>query len=74
MPVYEYVCLDCHSTFEALRSMREADLQQACVECGGAHVSRTLSVPFVARPTQHSETASSGCACGGACSCGAQHR
>jgi len=44
MPVYEYVCADCHSTFARLRSMSQANAPTPCTECGGSHTSRAISL------------------------------
>jgi putative FmdB family regulatory protein len=71
MPLYEYVCLDCLTRFDALRPMVEADSPIACEECESGHTSRALSLFYAqsqgeARP----QPAGHGCACGGSCSCG----
>ncbi len=42
MPIYEFVCSDCHKEFEVL--VRDQHPVQ-CETCGGAHVTRLLSVP-----------------------------
>jgi putative FmdB family regulatory protein len=74
MPLYEYVCRDCHTRFDALRSIKDADAPIDCENCQSEHTSRKLSVFFA-----HSEgrtvtqTSSAGCAscAGGSCaSCG----
>jgi len=44
MPLYEYICLDCRTRFDALRSMKDADATIACHNCQGEHTSRLLSV------------------------------
>ncbi len=43
MPVYEYVCRDCDTVFEARRSRAEADAPLACPD-GHERVARRLSV------------------------------
>ena len=43
MPVYEYVCRDCDTVFEARRTMAEADAPLACPD-GHGRVARRLSV------------------------------
>jgi putative FmdB family regulatory protein len=70
MPLYEYVCLDCETVFDALRPMAKADAPIACEECESEHTSRMLSV-FFAHSEGRTSPASSGaaCACGGSCSC-----
>jgi putative FmdB family regulatory protein len=42
MPLYEYECRDCASTFEALVFSGDT---VACPDCESAHVERLLSVP-----------------------------
>ncbi len=74
MPVYEYICLECHEKFDSLRAMSEADAPIACDACGGNRTSRTLSVFYT--HTNGGTTAAgaaAGCACsaGGACACSA---
>jgi putative FmdB family regulatory protein len=69
MPLYEYRCDDCGTTFESLvRSARLAD-QQDCTGCGAPRARRLLSV-FSAPKASGSDGASmmggGGC-CGGAC-------
>lgn len=70
MPIYEYICMDCNTEFDALRPMAEADAQIACQQCESEHTLRTLSV-FNAHANGKSIVSSSPgqCACGGACSC-----
>ena len=33
MPIYEYVCSDCGSKFELLRSLSQADKEAECPQC-----------------------------------------
>jgi putative FmdB family regulatory protein len=76
MPVYEYYCSHCHTKFEALRAMRQADDPIACENCESERTARVLSV-FFATSGGHAVSGMSegggGCACGGACSCGHSH-
>ncbi|HEY46964.1 MAG: hypothetical protein AMJ88_02870 [Anaerolineae bacterium SM23_ 63] len=44
MPIYEYICLDCETKFDALRSMSDADAPILCSNCESAHTSRTISL------------------------------
>ena len=46
MPLYEYLCHDCRTRFEALRSMRDADAPIACHHCQGEDTSRVISLFF----------------------------
>ncbi|UCF62016.1 MAG: zinc ribbon domain-containing protein [Anaerolineaceae bacterium] len=44
MPIYEYICLDCETKFDALRSMSDADAPILCSKCESGHTSRTISL------------------------------
>jgi len=44
MPIYEYICLDCETQFDALRSMSDADTPIRCENCDSDHTSRTISL------------------------------
>lgn len=70
MPLYEYVCLDCRTPFEALRRMAEADAPIVCQQCESEHTLRTLSVFSAHSNSKYTVSSSpSACACGGSCSC-----
>jgi putative FmdB family regulatory protein len=43
MPLYDYRCLACGSTFELLRSLREAEEKLTCPNCHSEQVERLLS-------------------------------
>lgn len=43
MPIYEYACSKCYSTFEAL--VRSADDKVSCPKCGGKRLVKQFSVP-----------------------------
>jgi len=74
MPVYEYFCGQCHTKFEALRPMREADAPIKCVECNSSKPARVLSVFFATSGGKPIEGTGGGCACGhGTCGCGHGH-
>jgi putative FmdB family regulatory protein len=71
MPVYEFVCLACEEHFDRLLPMA-AD-EPSCPRCGATRTRRQLSVIAGLAPSRDgsvSASASSGCACGGACACG----
>jgi putative FmdB family regulatory protein len=73
MPIYEYMCLDCGTKFEILRSMKDADNPVLCEECEGEHTSRQLSVFFAQSGGRVVTATGSGCSScsGGSCaSCG----
>jgi putative FmdB family regulatory protein len=80
MPVYEYRCLDCERTFEALVRTGRDDAE--CPSCSGTHLTREMSV--FASPTTGdgaaraasaiaanggSRMTSGGGCCGGGCGC-----
>ena len=55
MPIYEYRCLSCDATFEAL--VRGGDAV-TCPHCGSSSLGKLISVPFVSsgravRPPGH---------------------
>jgi len=64
MPLYEYICLDCKTRFDALRTMRAADEPIECKQCKGEHTSRTISV-FYAKSGGKALAGSSASGCGG---------
>jgi putative FmdB family regulatory protein len=68
MPIYEYRCVDCGESFEALVSASRPEAQ--CPRCQSANLSRELSV-FASARSDDAAMASSGgggC-CGGGCGC-----
>lgn len=74
MPLYEYFCLNCRTTFDVLRPMRQADEPIRCQACESPKTRRVLSL-FAAQTSNAADghPSSSGCACGGACACGHHH-
>jgi putative FmdB family regulatory protein len=68
MPLYEYRCADCETSFERLvRSWTEA---VTCPSCDSALVEKQLSTFALAGPSGAGGSAG-GCACGrGGCGCG----
>ena len=72
MPLYEYYCPSCRSTFDKLRPLGATD---TAVRCSAGHdgVRRLVSVFSVggrAAVAEAEPVTGGGCACGGACSCG----
>ena len=72
MPIYEYLCQDCHQSFEMIRAMQEADNPLECIHCHSRHVKRQLSLFNAA---SHGQPIAGGGGCsgcsGGSCSsCG----
>lgn len=43
MPLYDYKCQQCSSSFTELRKCNEMDTQIDCPECGGRQSERVLS-------------------------------
>ena len=64
MPIYEYKCKSCETSFEALRSMRD-ESPASCPRCGGGETMRLLSL-FAAR-TGSSDACETSAAWGGPC-------
>ena len=38
MPVYDYVCKDCHQPFELVLTLKEHETQIKCPKCGSSKV------------------------------------
>ena len=38
MPVYDYVCNDCHKTFELILTLRQHEAEAKCPKCGSKNV------------------------------------
>lgn len=68
VPVYEYRCRECDTTFEQRRAIADADGADVRCPDGHARVTRLLSV--FASGGRASAPASGGGCCGGACGCG----
>lgn len=77
MPVYEYYCRSCASTFEKLRPMRSAAGTAEC-PAGHAGATRTLStfatLGRATEPDTGTTSAGGGCCGGGGCACGGMSR
>ena len=74
MPIYEYVCLDCGSHFDLLRSMKDADAPAPCGACASIYTTRHLAVTFAAHGGGRSAApggAGNGAAASGCGSCSA---
>ena len=46
MPLYEYICQDCGTRFDTLRSIKDADVPIECTHCQSERTVRQLSVFF----------------------------
>lgn len=74
MPIYEYLCRDCHADFEALVSASRRDSGDTlCPHCGAARTARKISLtaPAVVKSggsaTSAFDCGAPGGCCGGAC-------
>jgi putative FmdB family regulatory protein len=71
MPIYEYLCKDCNTVFDALRGMGHADDDIACARCSSGNTVRKISL-FAAHSQNRvvAGRSSGGCAscASGACS------
>ena len=73
MPLYEYLCLDCRTRFDALRPMMDADAPIDCQECQGEHTSRVISLFYAhsdGRAVTQSAPSCSACATHACSTCG----
>ena len=52
MPIYEYVCKDCGTRFEMLRSIKDADTLIPCKSCHSDQTQRALSVFYAQSGSQ----------------------
>ena len=46
MPVYDYVCTDCHKEFEKVLTLREHEGQIVCPHCGSKNVEQEAKAFF----------------------------
>ena len=60
MPIYEFRCRDCGSTFEALRPLGDDGRDLACPSCGAREPEKRLSVFAASRGGGASATPSCG--------------
>ena len=71
MPIYEYVCVECNTKFDARRSYSQVDDPLPCPECGASDARRLLSKFTAFRSSGGSTSAISGT--GGGCGSCAGH-
>lgn len=76
MPLYEYICAECHTRFDALRPMSQADAPIACVSCGSLNTTRAISL-FSAvsggRVVAGSSSSCGSCTSSSCAGCGSRH-
>ena len=46
MPVYDYVCNDCHKPFELVLTLKEHDTEIKCPSCGSKNVEQEATAFF----------------------------
>jgi putative FmdB family regulatory protein len=46
MPVYDYVCNDCHEPFELVLTLKEHDAEIKCPKCGSKNVEQEATAFF----------------------------
>jgi len=74
MPVYDYRCTDCHTTYDVFHKGREVQEDVVCPSCGSLHHKKLMSIPIISMgsdsPSSKYSSApaceSGGC-CGGSC-------
>jgi putative FmdB family regulatory protein len=73
MPIYEYICKDCGTRFETLRSIKDADTIISCKSCHSDQTQRALSVFYAQSGSQivagGNSSGCSGCSSGSCSSC-----
>jgi putative FmdB family regulatory protein len=73
MPIYEYVCKECGTRFEQIRSFKDADEVIPCKSCHSDQTQRALSVFFAQSGSKivagNSNSGCAGCSSGSCSSC-----
>lgn len=70
MPLYEYRCAECHTTFAKLRPMSQADAPAPCAACGSSATSRAISLFSAISKSRDGGTRAVSGTGGGCASCG----
>ncbi len=65
MPIYEYYCPDCHTEFEKLVKISEANVTPECPECGERHTQKKLSAFAMSGGSAGGSASVSSCGGGG---------
>lgn len=81
MPMYEYGCKSCNSSFDRLRRMDQDDSGITCPTCQSDRVQRRLSTfaahtkgaALASAAAAPVATSSGGGCCGGSCGCGSRN-
>lgn len=69
MPIYDYRCDECGTTYDVFHKVREVDEDIVCPSCKSAKHTRLLSAPSFnmgSQPERRPSCADGNC-CGGAC-------
>ncbi len=65
MPIYEYYCPDCHTEFEKLVRLSEANATPNCPECGEKHAQKKISAFATSGVSSGGSVSASSCGGGG---------
>ncbi len=69
MPIYEYLCAECDTRFEAIRSFSKADDPISCENCQSVETQRAVTTAFAHSGGRIVAGSSSASGCG-SCSAG----
>ncbi len=67
MPIFDYHCVDCETTFEIFHKVREKADDIVCPHCGSKNSKKLMSAPMVSMGS--STDSGSSCDSGGSCGC-----
>ncbi len=70
MPIFDYHCVDCESTFEVFHKVREKAKDVVCPKCGSKNYRKLMSAPMVSMggsSSSESSCESGSCCSGGSC-------
>ena len=70
MPIFDYHCDDCGSTYEIFHKVREQAEDVVCPSCGSTHSRKQMSAPAVSIGGSSSPDVGSQSFSGGGCSSG----
>jgi putative FmdB family regulatory protein len=73
VPVYDYLCTECNSTYDVFHKGQEVKEDVVCPSCGSVHYKKLMSVPHVSiGPTSSGSEfpRTSSCDTGNCCSSG----
>lgn len=70
MPIFDYRCSDCGSTYQIFHKVREVVEDVVCPTCGSTHSKKQMSAPAVSMGGSSSSESSSQTFNGGGCASG----